>query len=211
MATKVREKIIQDLKNEIARGILGSGQRLTESSLCVRYRVGRTVVREALRHLEQEGFIIISQNVGAVVRELTQKDIEHIYDLLGTLEGLSVRIGTAYVTHDKIKQLEDLLAKMDNARDPTEFFNNNFEFHTQLTSLTDNPRLMRFMEILRTQATRISLRSFFNPGQITASVSEHRKILDAIQNTNSVKAERLVREHYLLSKNRLIKYLNSSL
>jgi DNA-binding GntR family transcriptional regulator len=211
MGANVRDRIVQDLKNEIARGTVSPGQRLIETSLCERYGVGRTAVREALRHLAHDGFVTIAQNVGAVVRELSQKDIEHIYDLMGNLEGLSVRIGTNFMTEDKIRQLEDLLTEMDDAKDAVQFFRLNYEFHRQLMSLTDNTWLVKFMEILRAQAQRISLRSFFNPGQITASVVEHRKVLEAIRAGNAVKAEKLVRDHYLLSKNRLIKYLNTSL
>lgn len=211
MGAKVRDSIVQDLKNEIARGTLSPGQRLIETSLCERYDAGRTAVREALRHLAHDGFVTIKQNVGAVVRELSQKDIEHIYDVMGNLEGLSVRIGTNFVTEDRIAQIENLHTKMDNTKDPVEFFRLNYEFHGRLVSLTDNTWLIKFMEILRAQAQRISLRSFFNPGQITASVIEHGKVVEAILAANAVKAEKLVRGHYLLSKNRLIKYLNSSL
>lgn len=211
MAANVRERIVLDLKNEIARGTLSPGQRLVETSLCERYGAGRTAVREALRHLAHDGFVTIAQNVGAIVRELSQKDVEHIYDLMGNLEGLSVRIGTNFITEDKIRSIDDLLTKMEQTKDAASFFSLNYEFHRQLMSLTDNTWLINFMEILRAQAQRISLRSFFNPGQITASLIEHRKVLEAIRAGNAVKAENLVRNHYLLSKNRLIKYLNSSL
>lgn len=211
MGANVRDRIVQDLKNEIARGTLSPGQRLVETSLCERYGAGRTAVREALRHLAHDGFVTIAQNVGAVVRELSQKDIEHIYDLMGNLEGLSVRIGTNFVTEERLRPIEELVAKMEETKDAFDFFSLNYEFHRELMSFTDNTWLVKFMDILRAQAQRISLRSFFNPGQITASVGEHRKILEAIRAGNAVKAEKSVRDHYLLSKNRLIKYLNSSL
>jgi DNA-binding GntR family transcriptional regulator len=211
MGARVRDEIVQDLKNQIARGVFVPGQRLVESSLCERYQTGRTTVREVLRRLEQDGFVRIVQNAGATVTDVSQGDIEHIYDLMGVVEGLSVRTATPFITEMQTNQIENVLARMESTTDPFEFFWHNFEFHSILMSLSENSRLIKFMGNLRAQAQRMSLRSFFNPGQIAASISEHRRILEAVRARNAVKAESLVRHHYLLSKNRLIKYLNRSL
>jgi DNA-binding GntR family transcriptional regulator len=50
-----------------------------------------------------------------------------------------------------------------------------------------------------------------SPGQITASIKEHRKIFEAIKDRKAIKAEQLMRDHLLRAKNRLIKYMNKSL
>jgi DNA-binding GntR family transcriptional regulator len=211
MGARVRDEIVQDLKNEIARGTFVPGQRIVESALCERYQAGRTTVREVLRRLEQDGFVRIAQNAGATVTDVSQGDIEHIYDLMGVLEGLSVRTAAPFIAEMQTDQIESTLTRMESTTDPFEFFEHNFEFHSILMSLSENSRLIKFMGNLRAQAQRMSLRSFFNPGQIAASISEHRRILEAIRARNAIKAENLVRHHYLLSKNRLIKYLNRSL
>lgn len=207
----VRQEIIEDLKKAVARGTFSPGQRLVEASLCKRYGVGRSRVREALRNLELEGFVKINPHAGAVVTELSQKDIEQIYDLMGTLEGLAMRVATPFINSQEVNRIGGFVKKMEATQDPFKFFRYNFEFHSFLASVSENSRLMRFMQNLRAQAHRISLRSFYNPGQIKASIREHRKILESIKGANPLKVEKSIRDHYLHSKNRLIKYMNRSL
>ncbi len=207
----LRQKIIEDLKNAIARGAFNPGQRLVEAQLCNRYKAGRSVIREALRHLEQDGFVKIIPNSGAIATELSQKDVEQIYDLMGALEGLAMRVATPIMNQREVAKLEKLVKKMEATNNPFRFFQYNFEFHTYMDHLSGNDRLIKLMENLRAQAHRISLRSFYNPGQIRASLIEHRKILEAIKEMDPVKVESLIRDHYLQSKNRLIKYMNRSL
>jgi DNA-binding GntR family transcriptional regulator len=109
------------------------------------------------------------------------------------------------------KAIKRFIQKMDAAKSAYEFFQHNFRFHVFMDSLSGNDRLIKFMENLRAQAHRISLRSFYNPGQVRASKHEHQKILEAIHEANPLKAEKAIRDHYLQSKNRLIRHLNRSL
>ena len=87
-----RQKIVEDLKAGIASGRFKPGQRLVEIHLSNVLGVTRGKIREALRKLEQDGFVEIIPNVGARVAEFSQKDIEHIYDLMSVVEGLAVRV-----------------------------------------------------------------------------------------------------------------------
>ncbi len=207
----LRQKIIEDLKKSIARGTFNPGQRLVEAHLCKRYDAGRSVIREALRYLEQDGFVKIIPNSGAIVTELSQRDVEQIYDLMGALEGLSMRVATPIINQKEIAKIERLVKKMEATVNPFKFFQYNFEFHIYMDQLSGNERLIKLMKNLRAQAHRISLRSFYNPGQIRASLIEHRKILEAVKAMDPLKVENLIRDHYLQSKNRLIKFMNRSL
>jgi DNA-binding GntR family transcriptional regulator len=209
--TMVRVNIADGLKSDIARGHLVPGQRLVEIRLCERFGVGRTKIREALRTLETEGFVRIIPNIGALVLELSQKEIEQIYDLIGTLEGLAVRVATPHIAEKEINEIETIVEGMEESGDLLKFFHWNMKFHTFLDELSENSRLVKFNQNLRAQANRISLRSFYNPGQIKASLKEHRQILSAIKERDPAKAEKAIRKHYLQSKNRLVKYLNKSL
>jgi DNA-binding GntR family transcriptional regulator len=209
--TIVHADVADCLKSDIARGQLEPGQRLVEIRLCERFGVGRTKIREALKTLETEGFVKIIPNIGALVLELSQKEIEQIYDLIGTLEGLAVRVSTPHIAEEEIDELERLVQEMEASGDLLKFFHWNMKFHTFLDQLSENSRLVKFNQNIRAQANRISLRSFYNPGQINASLKEHRRILSAIKKRDPAKAEKAIRKHYLQSKNRLVKYLNKSL
>jgi DNA-binding GntR family transcriptional regulator len=57
----------------------------------------------------------------------------------------------------------------------------------------------------------LNLQCLFSPGQMAASIKEHRKIFEAMKERKAVKAEQLMRNHLLCAKNRLIKFINKSL
>ena len=48
---------------------------------------------------------------------LSHKDIEHSYDLIAALEGLSVREATPFITAQHLERLELVIDKMEIAED----------------------------------------------------------------------------------------------
>jgi DNA-binding GntR family transcriptional regulator len=206
-----RQKIVEDLKAGIASGRFKPGQRLVEIHLSNVLGVTRGKIREALRKLEQDGFVQIIPNVGARVAEFSQKDIEHIYDLMSVVEGLAVRVITPFLTDEQLKRIEALMDKAEAAHKPTQFFELNNELHSFLITLSENDHLIRLSENFMFRIRCLNLQCLFSPGQMAASVKEHRKILKAMKERKAAKAEQLMRNHLLCAKNRLIKFINKSL
>src|SRR4030042_122501 len=112
------QRIVEILKEDIVSDKLKPGQRLTENQLMERFHLSRNKVREALKQLGADGFAKVTPNAGAVVAELSQKDIEHSYDLMGVLEGLAARVATPYITSQHLERLRLLMDKMDAAEEP---------------------------------------------------------------------------------------------
>jgi DNA-binding GntR family transcriptional regulator len=81
------DAIAASLRASIAMGQLRDGTRLVERELADRFSVSRIPLREALHKLEAEGLVEIFTNRGAVVRALTQSDVDEIYGLRTLLEG----------------------------------------------------------------------------------------------------------------------------
>jgi DNA-binding GntR family transcriptional regulator len=77
------------LRRAIADGDLVPGTKLVERELAVKYGVGRTAVRDALRHLAAERIVVLTENRGARVRELDYAEAADIYDIRAVLEGLA--------------------------------------------------------------------------------------------------------------------------
>jgi DNA-binding GntR family transcriptional regulator len=196
-----RQDIVEILKEEITNGRFSPGQRLVETQLAERFTLTNYKIRQALRKLEVEDFVKLIPNVGAMVSELSQKDIEHSYDLMAALEGLSVREATPFITPKHLEKLERVIDKMETAEDPLVFYSLNDEFHSEVASLSENERLIRFADNLRIHLRRFGSEVFYNPVQRAASRKEHKKIFEAIKEARSAKAERLVRDHYLKTKN----------
>jgi DNA-binding GntR family transcriptional regulator len=56
------------------------GTRLREEELAQTFAVSRTLVRQALHKLAQDGVILLRPNKGAMVPEPTRRDGEHVFD-----------------------------------------------------------------------------------------------------------------------------------
>jgi DNA-binding GntR family transcriptional regulator len=209
--SKERQKLLEDLKAGIAGGTFKPGQRLTEIHLSELFGVSRNKIREALRKLEQDGFVKIVPNVGALVSEFSQKDIENLYDLLSVLEGLAVRVITPFITEEQLKRIKVLVNKVEAAHQATQFFEHNNALHSFLVALSENDHLIKLTANLMLKIRCLNLQCLFSPGQMAAGVKEHKKIFEAIKEGKAVQAEQLMRNHLLFAKNRLIKYLNKSL
>ena len=210
-ADKGIHEVADDIKTAIAAGQLKPGQRLVETQLSEMFGVKRNRIREALRKMEHEGFVKVTPNVGAVVAEFSRTDIEHIYDLLGTLDGLAVRLATPFVTGEQIEKLELLIAKMESTDEIPLISGLNDELHCLLCALSGNSRLVSLTDNLRLNIKVFGYRSFYVPGQIAASNAEHRKILECMKRNQPIQAEKVTRAHLINSKNRLVKWLYRSL
>ena len=206
-----RQGIVEDLKSGIANGTFKPGQRLVEAHLSELFGAKRSKIREALRKLEQDGFAKIIPNVGAFVLEFSQKDIEHIYDLMSVLEGLAVRVITPFMTNEQLESMEVLIKKMEATEKATQFYEYNNDLHSLLIMWSENDDLIKLTDNLRLRIRCVILQNLYGPGQIAASIREHRELLQAMTERKAEKAEKLMRNHIFHAKNRFLKYLNKSL
>jgi DNA-binding GntR family transcriptional regulator len=207
-----REKVVKFIKNAIIQGKFSPNERIVEARLCRDLGVGRSVVRDALRYLEQGGFLRIVKHKGATVKELSQTEIMQNYDIMGVLEGLALRIAVPMMTDKDREEIEKIIRELeDNIGDKFKLFNCNYKFHKLLASLSRNDRLISLLDTIYAQTRRSTLQSFYNQEQIEVTIREHRKIFEAIRKGDARGAENLIRDHYLSSKNRLLRTLNRTL
>ncbi|MCP4754818.1 MAG: GntR family transcriptional regulator [Proteobacteria bacterium] len=207
-----REELIDYIKDGIIREELKPGRRLVENELCKMLDASRGRVREALMHLAQEGFVEIVKYKGAVVKGLSQTDISQNNDIVGVLEGLAARIAIQSISEIQIGHIEKIIKEIkDNQDDYLKVFHLNDQFHRLLTSMSENEKLINLLDGLYGHISRSSLQGFYHVDQIRATIQEHDSILAAIRDRDELKVENLIREHYLSSKNRLLRLVNHSL
>ncbi|HZR96555.1 MAG TPA: FadR/GntR family transcriptional regulator [Gaiellaceae bacterium] len=92
--------VVEELANEIVRGTFAEGEVLpTEPVMCEQFGFSRTVIREALKMLEERGLVRVEQGRGTTVQPR---------DMWNLLDPLVLRIALAY-DHD-MTLLDDLVA-----------------------------------------------------------------------------------------------------
>lgn len=87
-----REQIVEELTAAIISGRIPPGSQISEADLAVRFGVSRGPLREALRHLIEEGFLITVPYTGTRVLDLTLEDIREISSLRTELEIFAFRL-----------------------------------------------------------------------------------------------------------------------
>lgn len=196
--TPLSEKIAETLRDYIMKGSLKPGERLTEPKLSSMLGISRTPIREALRLLENEGFIDIFPRRGAVVSDITAKDVDEIFVIKSKLESLAAKLSVEFLTDMDIKKLSELNEKMGRyaeSKNVVSLIKLNAEFHNIFIEKSNNSRLIKFIESLNKQFKRVTAYSFTELGRIKKVLDEHQQIIEAFEQRDADKVEILVDRH----------------
>ena len=77
----VASRIYAEVRERIIDGRLPPASRITEQQVAGEFDTSRTPVREAMRQLAADGFVLFKPNSGTVVREWTAGQIHDIFQL----------------------------------------------------------------------------------------------------------------------------------
>ena len=87
MDHNLKDRAYQYVRAKLAVGDFLPGRGLSDRTLAKEMGVSRTPVREAIRQLETEGFVVQVRGSGTYPRRLTEEEIVELYDLRELLEG----------------------------------------------------------------------------------------------------------------------------
>ena len=194
----LREKILENIRDAIVSGRLKAGSRVSEPELAERYGISRTPIREAFRQLESEGYLTVFPRRGAVVSELSPKDVEEFYAIKSIMEGYAARQACEKLSKkdlDKLQAINDKLAELARIGDIKHFFKTHSDFHELFIKAADNEKLHELIAGLVTRFQRLRFTSLSLPGRMEVSVQEHEKIIDAFRKKDADLAEKLVRQN----------------
>lgn len=201
------------IRMEIVSRNYPPGMKLSEQMLCDRWNVSRTPIREALRHLESEGFIQSSRHRGFVVTSISMQDVEQIYTILMNLDGLAGKLATPALAGnpEKIDRLRTLCGEMKalcQRRDIEGYMRNNLEFHTLIFRSSGNAWISKILENLHSHTNRFILNALYIPRRIDKSVQEHLDILASIERGDDRGVEKAISVHFSRSLNDLRAEIN---
>lgn len=207
----LREVVAETLREAIVNGMLKPGERLMEIQLAEELGVSRTPVREAIRKLELEGFVVMIPRRGTYVADLSIKDINEVFEIRTALDVLAAGLAVERITEDELEQLERLLVEIGELieeDDADKIVESDSQFHDILYRASRNDRLVGIINNLREQFTRFRSISIQYPGRMQKSVEEHRRLVEAIASRDTDLAQQLAREHMENSEQTLLQDLN---
>lgn len=138
-----RELILARLRDAISSGELAPGTHLAEIELSEALGVSRGTLREALRHLQQEGLLTADARGRLSVRIVTEDEVAEIFSVRYVLEGLAFREICAIP--DRAAIVADLRVALEDLRSTEGDFaaqlQADLSFHERLCSLSGNGTL----------------------------------------------------------------------
>ncbi|WP_238120967.1 MULTISPECIES: GntR family transcriptional regulator [unclassified Xanthobacter] len=193
-------QVANTLRDRIIRGDLAPGSRIVERSLCEMLEVSRTPLREALKLLEVEGLVELSQNRGARIMSFTPEEASNLFEVIAGLESLAAEIAATRMDADALAQLDQMHARMlehyrQQEKDP--YFELNSAIHDTVVRLSDNPILIATHANLMLRARRGRYMAIIDPLRWEESVNEHEALMRALHARDADAARRVWKRHLL--------------
>jgi DNA-binding GntR family transcriptional regulator len=190
------------MRDRIVRGQYGPGTRLVIEAIARELDMSPVPVREAIRRLEAEGWVLYRRNEGAQVAPVNEGAWEQNVEVLALLEGAATAIAAGQLSAGDVAELRELNRQMEHAvqeLDLVEYGRLNHEFHSRFYERCGNPVLQTLIEEVRERLDAIRVTMFPRvPTRARASVHEHGGLLDAIEaGMPADDVERLARDHKL--------------
>ena len=157
--------------------------------------MSRMPVREALRHLAAEGFVVLVSHRGAVVAQLSPDEIIELYEMRGVLQGLAARRAVPNYTDKDFKDLQRLLDLMEKTTDVRKWTKLNHEFHTRLEAPSGAEHLLGLIQRLTQQCEPYMQISVQYLHAEDTAVEGHHAIFDAALARDADALEQVVRSH----------------
>ena len=180
----LRDVVFHALREAIITGELKPGDRLMETPLAERMGVSRTPVREAIRKLELEGFVVMLPRKGAQVAQITRKDIGDVLEIRAVLEGLGVELAAKRMQSEDIEELKKIngeFASASPAGDVARLVELDTRFHDFIFTKADNEKLQQIIGSLVEQVSRFRVTYLRKPTYHDAIAKEHEAIIRAME------------------------------
>ena len=205
-ATRVlKEQVYSILREAISKMDIYSTPeppRLDERKLAEELGVSRTPVREALSRLEQEGFVRNIPRRGTFVVRKTKREVIEVVCVWAALESMAARLATERASDEDIGRLREMFATFDDEEARAhinEYSDTNIEFHQTLIGLSQCEliKTLACSLFLHMRAIRSQALKDIEHHRSDQSVIDHMRIIEALEERDADKVERLVREHAL--------------
>ena len=208
----LREVVCETLRAAIRQGVLKPGERLMEIQLAEELGVSRTPVREAIRKLELEGYVIMMPRRGTYVANLSIRDVNEVFEIRTSLDSLASGLAAERITDEELERLQRLLVLIGGyieTNNMDKIVETDTEFHDLLYQASRNTRLVGIIFNLREQLTRFRATSMSFPGRLKATLEEHRRIVEAIAQGDVKEAQLAAEDHMEKSEQTLLKSMEA--
>jgi len=191
------EKAYRQIKKQIITTKLSPGAVISESDLMRELALGRTPIREAIKHLQANNLVTITPRRGMFVTDITVTDLTKIFEVRVEIETLAARLATQRITRDQLTKLRDLAESYKNAdfTDKDVLIQLDCDFHSLLAEATHNKFLEKDLMHYYDLSLRIWYLAINSAQPEDIDVAAHLDILEEIEAGDVEKAANCMKKH----------------
>lgn len=206
----ISESITNFLRNFILSGKLKPGEKINEREIAQSLQVSRSPIREAIRLIAKEGLVTILPRKGAIVSELSKRELLEIFENREMIEIFAIDL----IKKHSIRKFEEISKSIVEIRSDMnnilEYLNQVTKFHMALVKTAGNMMLYQFYNILCNSLKRYQLRIATIPKRLELSMEEHKDILEAMEKEEFENAKDLLRRHIQALRLKIINEIDIS-
>ena len=179
--------IFDMLKQEILSLELKPGQAISENEICSRFDVSRTPVREALRRLQEQGFVNTIPYSGTYVTLLNLDDIRQMIYMRVAVELMVMRdfmeVATPLLYEEIRHQIrsQELLIQ-EPGFEPEQFYSMDAQMHALWFCAVGRAKVWDFIQAQQLHYTRFRMLDFVTETDFTRIIREHKQLLECLEN-----------------------------
>jgi DNA-binding GntR family transcriptional regulator len=208
-------EILARLRDYVVEGNIPDGGRVPERQLCALFGISRTPLREALKVLASEGLVDLLPNRGARVRQLSERELAELFDVMGGLEGLAGRLACENISDQEIAEIERLHYEMYGFylhRDMHGYFRINQLIHQKIVEASRNAALLATYANFAGRIRRIRYSANFarKRERWGEAMREHEMILEALRRRAGSELSDILFHHLRNKRTAAIEHLNEA-
>lgn len=197
--------LFQEIQKEILSNKIPPNTKLTEQSICKKYGVSRTPVREAFRELEADGLIENIPNRGSFVVGMSARDTSDLFELRSAMEVKVIEWAIKRMDEKEIDDLKETIEFMEfytlkNDAEKVLFFNS--KFHNLLYAGAKNRLLEKTLATYQTYLKHSAPTRQYSEEYLKAILQEHKAIYYAIEAQDIETGKKAMEHHMEQSKAR---------
>ncbi len=192
----LRTQVYEYLRNELKAENLKPGMFISMNQIMKNLGISRTPLRDALLQLQTEDFVTFLPQRGIRINELSQQDIEDLYEMLGALDSRVLiavfdKVGPSEI--EKMKTLNQEMLENISGNTFVRYWDLNTGFHNVYLNLSSNRPILKQINIIRQRLFEFGKRDWILKMR-EMNHREHSIMIELIEKGEAVQAADYMRD-----------------
>ena len=196
--SSLSELVYNYLRQQMNEGSLIPGSTLNIGEIASKLGISKTPLRDALIHLELEGFVTILPRRGVLINKLEIEHVKHAYDAIGLVEAFIIETCIDRIKPSHISRLEKLNERMITdieAEDFSQFFKTNLKFHNVYVDISENETLKKFILPIKHRLYDFPRQNYIPEWEMN-NCREHAEFIDFLKKGDAPAAARILKDFH---------------